>query len=201
MCLSKGSWVVSSAEFFEGRIEGCGRSESAFEGDVGDFFVGGDEQSLGMADAQSHHIFPNRHAGVRAEEFHHVAGIEPDRVSDFIHGDIFKIARVDVVGDRFDFGFSAGSCGCGLLGNLLRHVQGQAMQACLDFQQQDFSARGIFAFEIFHPAPESDRFCHRGFLQQEIAREQALHEGIGYFPLHHPRQREGDPDSLAAGSG
>ena len=62
MRLPEGSRALASAEFFKGCVEGRGGAEAAFERDVGDFFVGGDEQSLGVADAHSHHIFPNGHA-------------------------------------------------------------------------------------------------------------------------------------------
>ena len=198
MRLPKGSWAFASAEFFKGCVEGRSGAEAALERDVGDLFVGGDEQTLGMADAHSHHIFPNGHAGVGAKELHHVAGIQSNRVGDFLHGDVFEIARVDVLADRFDSGFAAG--GRGVTQNFGRHVQGQAMQACLDFQQQDFPAGGIFAFKILHPSPEFDGFCHRGVFQQKLAGEQALREGGGYFPLQHPGQWEGDPDSFAARS-
>ncbi len=43
MRLPKGSWALASAKFFKGCIEWRGGAEAAFERDVGDFFVGGDE--------------------------------------------------------------------------------------------------------------------------------------------------------------
>ena len=78
-----------------------------------------------------------------------------------------------------------------------RHIESQAMQAGLDFQQQDFSAGRISTFEIRDPAPKSRRFLRRAFLQYEITGKQSLREGLGDFPLQYPWQGKGDPDSLA----
>ena len=59
VCLTKSRRGFSSAEFDESRVKWSRRSKAAFERDVGDFLVGGDQQTLGMTDSQADDIFPN----------------------------------------------------------------------------------------------------------------------------------------------
>jgi hypothetical protein len=124
----------SSAEFFKRRIEWRDRAESAFERDVGDFLIGGDQQTLGVADAQADDIFPNGHRGVRLEESHHVAMVQANGIGNFPDGDTFKIVRVDVMRDGFHPCFTSRATALRSNSMPARHIESEAMQAGLDFQ-------------------------------------------------------------------
>ena len=152
MRLPKSGRGFSSTEFFKRRIEWCDRAESAFERDVGDFLVGGNQQTLGVTDAQAEDIFPNGHRRVQLEESHHVAMIQADGIGDFPDGDSCKIVRVDVMGDGFHPCFTGRAAALRSVAVPARRIKSQAMQPGLDFQQQDFAAGRISTFEIRYPS-------------------------------------------------
>jgi hypothetical protein len=123
--------------------------------------------------------------------------VQANGIGNFPDGDTFKIVRVDVMRDGFHPCFTSRATALRSNPMPARHIESQAVQPGLDFQQQDFSAGRISTFKVRNPAPESRRFLRRAFPQETITGQQLLREGLGDFPLQYPRKGKGDPDSLA----